>query len=87
MTASTETRATGRTAEPPAGRQLPTGHRKGRVKTPKPSVRLGIRMRRNWQLYVMLALPLIWLAVFAYWPMYGVVIAFNGSWSRTSSGT
>ncbi len=77
MTASTETRASVETAKPPAGRQSPNGHRKGRVKAPKPSVRLGIRMRRNWQLYVMLALPLIWLAVFAYWPMYGVVIAFK----------
>ena len=25
----------------------------------------------------MLALPLIWLAIFAYWPMYGVIIAFK----------
>jgi len=34
-------------------------------------------MRRNWQLYAMLAVPLIWLAVFAYWPMYGAIIAFK----------
>ena len=34
-------------------------------------------MRRNWQLYVMLALPMLWLAIFAYWPMYGVIIAFK----------
>ncbi|WP_112240885.1 ABC transporter permease [Kribbella monticola] len=38
---------------------------------------LGARMRRHWQLYAMLAIPLVWLAIFAYWPMYGVVIAFK----------
>jgi len=43
----------------------------------KQAVGLGARMRRNWQLYAMLALPLIWLAVFAYWPMYGAIIAFK----------
>src|SRR5689334_6272085 len=48
-----------------------------RERTAKSSVGLGLRMRRNWQLYAMLALPLIWLAVFAYWPMYGVIIAFK----------
>ena len=34
-------------------------------------------MRRAWQLYLMLALPLLWLLVFQYWPMYGVQIAFR----------
>ncbi|WP_327634148.1 ABC transporter permease subunit [Kribbella sp. NBC_00482] len=53
---------------------------------------LGLRMRRNWQLYAMLALPLIWLAIFAYWPMYGVIIAFkdynvvSGIWGSPWAG-
>lgn len=34
-------------------------------------------MRRSWQLYAMLAVPLLWLLVFKYWPMYGVQIAFR----------
>jgi putative aldouronate transport system permease protein len=92
MTASTQTRA-GATpaAKPPAGRQSPAG-RRGRGKAAKPSVRLGLRMRRNWQLYAMLALPLIWLAIFAYWPMYGVIIAFkdynvvSGIWGSPWAG-
>src|SRR5919197_748278 len=67
MTASTETRAGVQSAV----------RRKGRARAEKPAVRLGVRMRRNWQLYAMLALPLIWLAIFSYWPMYGVIIAFK----------
>ncbi|MFB6722524.1 ABC transporter permease [Kribbella sp. NPDC056345] len=43
----------------------------------KQAVSLGTRMRRNWQLYAMLAIPLVWLAIFAYWPMYGAIIAFK----------
>ncbi len=34
-------------------------------------------MRRSWQLYALIALPLLYLLVFAYWPMYGVQIAFR----------
>ena len=30
-----------------------------------------------WQLYVLLLPALIWLAVFAYYPMYGLIIAFK----------
>ena len=67
-------------------------NREGGARATKPSVRLGIRLRRNWQLYAMLALPLIWLAIFAYWPMYGVVIAFkdynvvSGIWGSPWAG-
>ena len=43
----------------------------------KHAVGLGTRLRRNWQLYAMLAIPLVWLAIFAYWPMYGAIIAFK----------
>jgi putative aldouronate transport system permease protein len=35
------------------------------------------KLKRNWQLYVFLALPLIWLLVFMYYPMYGAQIAFR----------
>ena len=89
MTASTETRAgVEPAAKPPAKSQSS----RGRGKAAKPSVRLGLRMRRNWQLYAMLALPLIWLALFAYWPMYGVIIAFkdynvvSGIWGSPWAG-
>ena len=64
-----------------------------RTRTARSAVGLGLRMRRNWQLYAMLALPLIWLAIFAYWPMYGVIIAFkdynvvSGIWGSPWVGT
>ncbi len=35
------------------------------------------QVRRHWQLYALLALPLLYLLVFQYWPMYGVQIAFR----------
>ncbi len=35
------------------------------------------KMKRSWQLYVMLLIPLAWLAIFQYWPMYGAQIAFR----------
>ncbi len=39
--------------------------------------KLWLRIRRNWQLYVLLILPLAWLIVFRYAPMYGAQIAFR----------
>ena len=36
-----------------------------------------LRIRRNWQLYVLLILPIAWLIVFRYAPMYGAQIAFR----------
>ena len=39
--------------------------------------RLWLRIRRNWQLYVLLILPIAWLIVFRYAPMYGAQIAFR----------
>ncbi|MGI5291764.1 ABC transporter permease [Nonomuraea polychroma] len=54
--------------------------------TPRPAVRqtaqprkLGVwtRVRRSWQLYLLLAPVLAYFAVFKYWPMYGVQIAFR----------
>lgn len=41
---------------------------------------LSMRLRRvlrAWQLYVLLAPALIYVAIFKYWPMYGVQIAFR----------
>jgi len=35
------------------------------------------RLNMDWQLYLIIALPLIWLIVFMYVPMYGVQIAFR----------
>ncbi|MCU0501671.1 MAG: ABC transporter permease subunit [Anaerolineae bacterium] len=35
------------------------------------------RIKKNWQLYVLLALPVAWLLIFAYYPMYGAQIAFR----------
>lgn len=35
------------------------------------------RVRKSWQLYLCLALPLAWLLVFQYYPMYGAQIAFR----------
>jgi putative aldouronate transport system permease protein len=40
-------------------------------------VPLARRLRRHWQLYVLLALPLLYLLVFQYYPMYGAQIAFR----------
>ncbi|MCB0128500.1 MAG: sugar ABC transporter permease [Caldilineaceae bacterium] len=52
-------------------------------RTATPPVAVGQRKnwriywRRTWPLYAMLLLPLIQLALFHYYPMYGVVIAFQ----------
>lgn len=35
------------------------------------------QMKRSWQLYLFLALPLAWLLIFMYYPMYGAQIAFR----------
>lgn len=35
------------------------------------------RMAACWQLYVILLLPLLWVAIFSYGPMYGLQIAFK----------
>lgn len=36
-----------------------------------------IKVKRGWQLYLMLLIPLAWLLIFQYWPMYGAQIAFR----------
>jgi multiple sugar transport system permease protein/putative aldouronate transport system permease protein len=56
------------TAPPVVTRPAKRARRKG-------SVLAG--MKRSWQLYVMLALPLAWLIVYQYVPMWGAQIAFR----------
>lgn len=34
-------------------------------------------IKRDWQLYVLLILPLVYMALFKYWPMWGAQIAFR----------
>ena len=34
-------------------------------------------IRRDWRLYLMLAIPFIWYIIFCYKPMYGIIIAFQ----------
>lgn len=43
----------------------------------KPRLPLHKRIGRAWQLYLMLLPALVWVAIFCYWPMYGVQIAFR----------
>jgi putative aldouronate transport system permease protein len=38
---------------------------------------LSQRLRENWQLYVMLLIPVVLTIVYKYWPMYGIQIAFR----------
>lgn len=36
-----------------------------------------VKLVKSWQLYVLLIPSLVWLALFAYYPMYGLLIAFK----------
>jgi putative aldouronate transport system permease protein len=38
---------------------------------------LSRRMKRAWQLYVLLIPPVVFSLIFLYWPMYGLVLAFK----------
>lgn len=38
---------------------------------------VGQRLRASWQLYVLILPAVVWLLLFAYWPMYGIQIAFR----------
>ncbi|MGI6255865.1 MAG: ABC transporter permease [Acutalibacter sp.] len=46
-------------------------------KSISPGAFVANELRRHWQLYVMLILPLAYLIIFAYIPMGGVIIAFK----------
>ncbi len=35
------------------------------------------RFKKNWQLHLMMLLPVIWIIIFSYIPMYGIQIAFR----------
>ena len=37
----------------------------------------GAVLAKHWQLYLLMTIPLIWMLIFLYYPMYGVVIAFK----------
>lgn len=39
--------------------------------------RLLRSMRNRWRLYVFIAIPMVFLIIFSYVPMYGVIIAFK----------
>jgi len=48
-----------------------------KVKTAKKKVKFSVYMKRYWQLYALIALPLIYLFVFKYIPMKYILIAFK----------
>jgi putative aldouronate transport system permease protein len=58
------------TAQPPIPMSIAIG-------TPSRIAAFRAGVKRSWQLYVMLFLPLLWLLLFAYIPMWGVQIAFR----------
>lgn len=43
----------------------------------KPGKQVLQQMKRHWQFYMLVALPLLYLIIFKYVPMFGVVIAFK----------
>jgi len=47
------------------------------MSTIKPRRKTLIRMARDWRLYVMLLIPVVWYLLFCYKPMIGVMIAFQ----------
>ena len=36
-----------------------------------------VRFRKNWQLHALVVLPLLYIFIFDFGPMYGLIIAFN----------
>lgn len=51
--------------------------KKPEVRAGKKKIGLGNYLRNTWQLYLMLLIPLIYLILFCYKPMLGVVVAFK----------
>lgn len=49
---------------------------------PGAKAKLSVRLHRHWQLYVFLLLPLIYILIFKYVPMGGLVIAFKSYKAR-----
>ena len=48
--------------------------REGSSLTRKP---LGMRLAQNWQLYLLLLIPIVLTIIYKYIPMYGITIAFK----------
>jgi putative aldouronate transport system permease protein len=48
-----------------------------RIKTNRNSHIVWKQIKKNWQLYVLLVIPIIFVLVFRYYPMYGAQIAFK----------
>ena len=46
-------------------------------KRPKNKINMKTYLRNNWQLYLMLLLPVIYMILFKYKPMLGVIVAFK----------
>ena len=44
---------------------------------PKSKMKFKVYMRKYWQLYALLALPLLYLLIFKYFPMVYIQIAFK----------
>ncbi|MBX3015073.1 MAG: sugar ABC transporter permease [Caldilineaceae bacterium] len=59
------------TAESSAGVKVPARPQRGT------GGRVWKQIKRSWQLYLFLLLPVAWLVVFMYYPMYGAQIAFR----------
>lgn len=56
----------------------------GAAQTPAPRLSPFVRnFRRDWQLHLLILLPMIWLLIFHYGPMYGAQIAFRNYKPRT----
>ena len=51
--------------------------KKKKVEVPHKKVDFKLYFKRYWQLYLLLVIPLIYLLVFKYSPMYYVMIAFK----------
>lgn len=62
---------------PPKVGDTTVGTVTGRTRGRPVAQRRRVRIRRYWQLYVLLALPMAFLATFNYWPMLGAQIAFR----------
>lgn len=64
----------------------------GNKKSNKKSKLLWMQVRARWQLYLFLALPILYLAIFKYYPMMGIQLAFKkysisgGIWNSPWNG-
>ena len=48
-----------------------------KIAVPKQKTRWNIYFKRHWQLYAMVALPLVYLLIFKYLPMRYIILAFK----------